>query len=125
MIEFDKEQYGFDDMDVLVTKALHLLGIPAHIKGHNYLRKAITITIKNPSAVDFITKSIYPDIAKMYATTPGRVSLAMYHAIEVAWSRGVNSPLRPELFPQETIKPTNCDFISKLAEYISELYNKN
>ena len=106
------------ELELLITKVLHLLGIPAHIKGYRYLREAIITTINNPKATDLITKNLYPDIAKMYATTPSRVSRAIDHAVAVSWERSSNSPLAALIFAKRESKPKNGEFILELANYV-------
>lgn len=106
------------ELELLITKALHLLGIPAHIKGYRYLREAIIMTINDPKATDLITKNLYPSIAKRYATTPSRVNRAIDHAIAVSWERSSNSPLAALLFAKRESKPKNSEFILGLANYI-------
>ena len=118
MVELTLEKFNKEDLEVPITKTLHLIGIPAHIKGHNYLREAIVMAINDPYAVSLITKFIYPDIAKMYATTPSRVNRAMCHALDVAWVRGSDSPLAAAIFPAKTSKPTNSEFILALASFL-------
>ena len=114
------------DLETQVTKVLHQLGVPAHIKGHQYLRTAIIMTIEDPSMMDGITKILYPNIAKMYGTIPSRVERAIRHAIEVAWDRG-NTDVIWEYFgytiQMSKGKPTNSEFIAMVSDKI-RLENK-
>ena len=71
-----------------VTSILHQIGVPAHIKGYQYLRSSIIMSVKHPEIINAVTKELYPSIAKSYETTPSRVERAIRHAIEVAWDRG-------------------------------------
>ncbi len=102
-----------------VTNVIHEIGIPAHIKGYQYLREAITMSINDMDILNSITKQLYPNIAKKYNTTPSRVERAIRHAIEVAWSRGKMDTI-DKLFGY-TInngkgKPTNSEFIALIAD---------
>ena len=107
------------DIEREVTHQLLQLGIPAHIKGYMFLRSAIVLTIEDLSAIDAITKYLYPTIAKMYNTTSSRVERAMRHAIEVAWNRG-NPEYLSEMFgytiASHKDKPTNSEFIALIAD---------
>jgi Sporulation initiation factor Spo0A C terminal. len=118
MIALEKDSNCEEDLEILVTRTLHLLGIPAHIKGHRYLREAIIMAIDDPKAVGLITKYIYPDIAKLFDTTPSRVNHAICHALDIAWCRGMNSSFMALIFPSKESKPTNSEFISELANFI-------
>ena len=107
------------DMETEVTNMIHEIGVPAHIKGYQYLRDAIIMALKNMDVLNAITKQLYPDIAKKYDTTPSRVERAIRHAIEVAWSRGKMDTI-DELFGY-TInngkgKPTNSEFVALVAD---------
>lgn len=109
------------DLESLVTEFIHELGVPAHIKGYQYVRTAIMMVVENMELLNYITKELYPDIAKKYSTTSSRVERAIRHSIEVAWSRG-----RPETMNRifgYTIdtgkgKPTNSEFIAMVADRI-------
>jgi len=110
-----------------VTKVIHQIGVPAHIKGYQYLRSAIIMTMHNNDLINSITKQLYPGVAKQYGTTSSRVERAIRHAIEVAWDRGdvdvINS------FFGYTVqsargKPTNSEFIALVADSL-RLKNKN
>lgn len=110
-----------DNLEALVTNIIHEVGVPAHIKGYQYLRDAIIMSVDNREVINSITKVLYPTIAKMNKTTPSRVERAIRHAIEVAWSRGKMDTI-DELFGY-TIhtgkgKPTNSEFIALIADKI-------
>ena len=77
-----------DDIETQVTQIIHQIGVPAHIKGYQYLRTAILLTVKDSDVINSVTKVLYPSVAKKYATTTSRVERAIRHAIEVAWDRG-------------------------------------
>ena len=108
-----------------VTDMIHEIGVPAHIKGYQYLREAIMMSVQDIEMLNSITKILYPTIAKKYQTTPSRVERALRHAIEVAWSRGRMETL-DALFGY-TIntgkgKPTNSEFIALIADKIRLQY---
>ena len=108
-----------------VTDMIHEIGVPAHIKGYQYLREAIMMSVDDPAMISSITKILYPTIAKRFQTTPSRVERAIRHAIEVAWSRGKMETL-DALFGY-TIdtgkgKPTNTEFIALIADRIRLSY---
>jgi len=107
------------DIEILVTQIIHEVGIPAHIKGYQYLRHAIMMVIENLEIINSITKKLYPNVAKKYNTTASRVERAIRHAIEVAWDRGDTDVLNS--FFGYTIanskgKPTNSEFIAMIAD---------
>lgn len=113
------------DLEKDVTDMIHELGVPAHIKGYQYLREAIMMSVNDMEMLGSITKILYPTIAKKFQTTPSRVERAIRHAIEVAWSRGKMETL-DALFGY-TIntgkgKPTNSEFIALIADRIRLLY---
>ncbi len=113
------------DLEKDVTDMIHELGVPAHIKGYQYLREAIMMSVEDMDMLNSITKVLYPTIAKKFQTTPSRVERAIRHAIEVAWSRGRMETL-DALFGY-TInhgkgKPTNSEFIALIADKIRLLY---
>ena len=115
------------DLEKDVTDMIHEIGVPAHIKGYQYLREAIILSVSNNEMLNCITKVLYPTIAKKYETTPSRVERAIRHAIEVAWSRGRMETL-DSLFGY-TIntgkgKPTNSEFIALIADKIRLLYRE-
>lgn len=113
------------DLEQDVTDMIHEIGVPAHIKGYQYLREAIMMSVDDPGMISSITKILYPTIAKRFQTTPSRVERAIRHAIEVAWSRGRMETL-DALFGY-TIdtgkgKPTNSEFIALIADRIRLSY---
>ncbi len=113
------------DLEKDVTDMIHEIGVPAHIKGYQYLREAIMMSVEDIEMLNSITKILYPTIAKRFSTTPSRVERAIRHAIEVAWSRGKMETLE-SLFGY-TIntgkgKPTNSEFIALIADKIRLLY---
>ena len=113
------------DLEKDVTDMIHEIGVPAHIKGYQYLREAIMMSVEDVEMLGSITKVLYPTIAKKYQTTPSLVERAIRHAIEVAWSRGRMETL-DALFGY-TIntgkgKPTNSEFIALIADKIRLQY---
>jgi two-component system response regulator (stage 0 sporulation protein A) len=107
------------DLEVRVTEILHQIGVPAHIKGYHYLRDAILFSIKNPDAINSITKLLYPTVAKSFSTTPSRVERAIRHAIEVAWDRGDVDVLTAYFgytIHNTKGKPTNSEFIAMISD---------
>ena len=113
------------DLEQDVTDMIHEIGVPAHIKGYQYLREAIMMAVDDPGMISSITKILYPTIAKRFQTTSSRVERAIRHAIEVAWSRGRMETL-DALFGY-TIdtgkgKPTNSEFIALIADRIRLSY---
>lgn len=109
------------DLETIVTSVIHDLGVPAHIKGYHYIRTAIMMVVENMDMLNYITKRLYPEIAKKYQTTASRVERAIRHSIEVAWTRGHQETMN-EIFGY-TIhtykgKPTNSEFIAMVADRI-------
>ena len=104
-----------------VTEIIHEIGVPAHIKGYQYLRSSIIMAVRDMDVLNSITKQLYPSIAKEYGTTSSRVERAIRHAIEVAWGRGKTDTIY-ELFGytmnQGKLKPTNSEFIALIADKI-------
>ncbi len=120
-----KTQTAMRNLEQDVTNMIHEIGVPAHIKGYQYLREAIMMSVDDPAMISSITKILYPTIAKRFQTTPSRVERAIRHAIEVAWSRGKMETL-DALFGY-TIdtgkgKPTNSEFIALIADRIRLSY---
>ena len=107
------------NIEAQVTSVIHEIGVPAHIKGYQYLRDAIIMVINDMDVLNSITKQLYPSIAKQYNTTPSRVERAIRHAIEVAWSRGKMDTI-DQLFGYTVNngkgKPTNSEFIALIAD---------
>ena len=106
-------------IEAMVTSIIHEIGVPAHIKGYQYLREAIIIAVGDMDVINAITKVLYPQVAKTFQTTPSRVERAIRHAIEVAWDRGDLDTL--QRFFGYTVsntkgKPTNSEFIALIAD---------
>lgn len=110
---------GSTNIESMVTSIIHEIGVPAHIKGYQYLREAIIIAVNDMDVINAITKVLYPQVAKTFQTTPSRVERAIRHAIEVAWDRGDLDTL--QRFFGYTVsntkgKPTNSEFIALIAD---------
>ncbi len=107
------------NLEAMVTNIIHEVGVPAHIKGYQYLRDGIMMVVDNIEIINQITKQLYPDLAKKYKTTASRVERAIRHAIEVAWSRGqletVDSIFGYTVSSNKG-KPTNSEFIAMIAD---------
>ncbi len=106
-------------LETMVTEIIHEIGIPAHIKGYQYIREAIILTIKDMDLINAVTKALYPMVAKRYNTTPSRVERAIRHAIEVAWDRGDIEVLQKYFgYTVSNIKgkPTNSEFVALIAD---------
>ncbi len=108
-----------ESIEAMVTGIIHEIGVPAHIKGYQYLREAIIIAVNDMDVINAITKVLYPQVAKTFQTTPSRVERAIRHAIEVAWDRGDLDTL--QRFFGYTVsntkgKPTNSEFIALIAD---------
>ncbi len=106
-------------IEARVTQILHEIGVPAHIRGYHYMRESIILAIDDIDMLNYITKELYPCIAKKYNTTPSRVERAIRHAIEVAWSRGVvdsKNNLFGYTINANRGKPTNSEFIALIAD---------
>ncbi|MCM1370774.1 MAG: sporulation transcription factor Spo0A [Clostridium sp.] len=108
-----------NNLRVSITKILHELGIPSHIKGYQYIREGISIIFERPETIGGITKELYPELALKFDTTVSRVERAIRHAIEVSWNRGDWS-LMEEIFGHsvdiDKAKPTNSEFIVTVAD---------
>ena len=120
------EEMDAHQLEIIVTNMIHEIGVPAHIKGYQYLRSAIIMAVNDMDILNSITKQLYPSIAKIHKTTSSRVERAIRHAIEVAWGRG-KVEIIDDLFGY-TInagkgKPTNSEFIALIADKI-RLENK-
>ena len=117
---------GGNDLETQVTKVIHQIGVPAHIKGYQYLRTAILMTIKDSDIINSVTKILYPSVAKQYSTTSSRVERTIRHAIEVAWDRGDIDTLNSYFgftVQNNRGKPTNSEFIAMIADNL-RLSNK-
>lgn len=117
---------GMPSLETQVTQLIHQIGVPAHIKGYQYLRTAIMMAVEDTEVINFVTKILYPSVAKQYQTTSSRVERAIRHAIEVAWDRGDVETLTS--FFGYTVqnnrgKPTNSEFIAMIADNL-RLKNK-
>ena len=106
-------------LEVRVTNIIHDVGVPAHIKGYQYIREAILLAVQDEEIINSITKVLYPSLAKKYQTTPSRVERAIRHAIEVAWNRG-QIEMHDKIFGYTVNsnkgKPTNSEFIAMIAD---------
>lgn len=120
-------EYIEQNLENDVTQILHEIGVPAHIKGYQYLRDAIAISVTDQEMLTSVTKVLYPHIAKKHQTTPSRVERAIRHAIEVAWSRGKMDTIN-EIFGYTVSngkgKPTNSEFIALLSDKIRLDYKR-
>ncbi len=108
-----------NDLEIEITNLIHEIGVPAHIKGYQYLRDAITIVVNDMDILCAVTKELYPSIAKLNNTTPSRVERAIRHAIEVAWNRGrieTIDALFGYTVKNDKGKPTNSEFIAIIAD---------
>ena len=109
-------------LEAVVTDIIHEIGVPAHIKGYQYLREAIILTVNDMDAINAVTKVLYPAVAKKYGTTPSRVERAIRHAIEVAWDRGDLEVLQKYFgYTVSNIKgkPTNSECIAMIADSLT------
>ena len=117
----EENTYNSGNLETDVTDIIHEIGVPAHIKGYQYLRDAIILSVNDMEMLNSITKILYPTIAKRHQTTPSRVERAIRHAIEVAWSRGKMDTI-DQLFGYTVSngkgKPTNSEFIALIADKI-------
>ena len=108
-----------NNLEISITRMLHELGMPSHIKGYQYIREGIIMIYNNPDIIGGITKELYPDVASKFDTTVSRVERAIRHAIEVSWNRG-NWDLMEEIFGHsvdiDKAKPTNSEFIVTIAD---------
>ena len=119
--------FKHNNLQLSITKILHELGIPSHIKGYQYIREGISIIYTKPQKIGGITKKLYPEIADKFGTTNSRVERAIRHAIEVSWNRG-NWDLMEEIFGHsvdiDKAKPTNSEFIVTIADKLRLEGNK-
>lgn len=107
------------DMELVISDIMRQIGVPAHIKGYQYLRTAIKLSVEDPEMMGSVTKLLYPTVAKQYQTTASRVERAIRHAIEVAWDRGdvdVLSSYFGYTIQSQRGKPTNSEFIAMIAD---------
>ena len=115
----DNPEEGARNLEAQVTRIIHRIGVPAHIKGYQYLRTAILMATDDPDIINYVTKMLYPTVAKQYKTTSSRVERAIRHAIEVAWDRGDVDVLN-EYFgytiQNNRGKPTNSEFIAMISD---------
>lgn len=106
-------------LEAMVTSIIHEVGVPAHIKGYQYLREAILIAVDDIDVINAVTKVLYPEVAKRFGTTASRVERAIRHAIEVAWDRGDLETLQKYFgYTVSNVKgkPTNSEFIAMIAD---------
>ena len=118
-------QSDSQDIETQVTRIIHQIGVPAHIKGYQYLRTAILLTIRDSDMINSVTKVLYPSVAKKYQTTTSRVERAIRHAIEVAWDRGDVDTLNSYFgytIQNNRGKPTNSEFIAMIADNLRLKY---
>ncbi len=114
-----------EDIESQVTQIIHQIGVPAHIKGYQYLRTAILLPVKDSDVINSVTKVLYPSVAKKYSTTTSRVERAIRHAIEVAWDRGDVDTLNAYFgytIQNNRGKPTNSEFIAMIADNLRLKY---
>ena len=116
-----------NNLQIAITKTLHELGVPSHIKGYQYIRESITLVYEHPEMIGGITKELYPEVAKKFDTTVSRVERAIRHAIEVSWNRG-NWQLMEDIFGHsvdiDKAKPTNSEFIITVADKLRLEFSK-
>ena len=108
-----------EHLETLVTSVIHEIGVPAHIKGYQYLREAIIIAVEDMEVINAVTKVLYPEVARRFDTTASRVERAIRHAIEVAWDRGDIETLKKYFgytVSNAKGKPTNSEFIAMIAD---------
>jgi two-component system response regulator (stage 0 sporulation protein A) len=120
-----KRYTSTSNLEMRVTEILHQIGVPAHIKGYQYLRSAILMTIDDNEIINSVTKILYPTVAKKYQTTTSRVERAIRHAIEVAWDRGDVDTLNSYFgytIQNSRGKPTNSEFIAMIADNLRLKY---
>lgn len=119
--------FKYNNLQIAITKILHELGIPSHIKGYQYIRDGVGMVFDNPDIIGGITKELYPELASKFDTTVSRVERAIRHAIEVSWNRG-NWDLMEEIFGNsvdiDRAKPTNSEFIVTVADKLRLDYNR-
>lgn len=121
-IEIMESASNYDEnLMVTVTDIIHQIGIPAHIKGYHYLRKAIVLSVNDQKMLENVTKLLYPTVAEDFSTTSNRVERAIRHAIETAWNRG-NTDVLTDMFGYTVNankgKPTNSEFIALITDML-------
>ncbi len=119
--DVEPEREDGPTLEAQVTGIIHEVGVPAHIKGYQYLREAIIIAVNDMDVINAVTKVLYPEVAKRFGTTPSRVERAIRHAIEVAWDRGDLETLQKYFgytVSNTKGKPTNSEFIAMIADRI-------
>ena len=124
----DSEEDKRVNLETQVTAIIHEVGVPAHIKGYQYLREAILIAVKDMDVINAVTKVLYPEVAKRFGTTASRVERAIRHAIEVAWDRGDLETLQKYFgytVSNAKGKPTNSEFIAMIADRLQLQRKKN
>ncbi len=125
--ESENIDFYASNLQVSITKMLHELGIPSHIKGYGYIREAVSIIFEKPEIIGGITKELYPELASKFNTTVSRVERAIRHAIEVSWNRG-NLDFMEELFgfsvDIDKAKPTNSEFMVTIADKLRLDFHK-
>ena len=113
------ESVSKDTLETSITEIIHEVGVPAHIKGYQYIREAIVLAVNNMDVINSVTKQLYPSVAKKFNTTSSRVERAIRHAIEVAWGRGQTDTVE-SIFGYTVSaskgKPTNSEFIAMIAD---------
>jgi two-component system response regulator (stage 0 sporulation protein A) len=118
-VDINEQATKEEILEIKVTNIIHEIGVPAHIKGYQYLRDGIMMVVNDIDVINQITKQLYPDLAKKYKTTPSRVERAIRHAIEVAWNRGQIETVE-NIFGYTVNsnkgKPTNSEFIAMIAD---------
>lgn len=122
------DNQGETDLETVVTEVILNIGIPAHVKGYHYTRRAIMLCIENSEMINLVTKLLYPTIAKEFNTTPSRVERAIRHAIEIAWDRGNVDTLNSYFGYTINVgrgKPTNSEFIAMIADKLRLQLKKN
>ena len=125
MLSVSNDESPSNDLESQVTKIIHQIGVPAHIKGYQYLRTAIILTVNDSDIINSVTKILYPTVAKKYQTTTSRVERAIRHAIEVAWDRGDVEVLNSYFgytIQNNRGKPTNSEFIAMIADNLRLKY---
>ena len=120
------EKISDQELERQISRFMLELGIPAHLRGYQFLRSAVLMCVQDMELVGSVTKLLYPDLARMYGTTAQKIERAIRNAIEVSWERG-NSDIIEELFgyrnTSEYSRPTNSEYIATVADYIRLEYD--